>query len=384
MAVTISPQKRIVSIAPGSRTITINTQPRTVTVGTVLSGETNTGFNVGGGTGLIFLDKTGALLNFRTLVGVSGVAITVVGDTVEVSTSGTAGDFVGPANSTDKAIVRFDGTTGKLGQNSNVTIDDTGNITLPAFATVDGRDVSVDGTKLDGVESGATADQTITAGAGLTGGGAGDVALDVVANADGSIVVNANDVQVGVLATDAQHGVRGGGTQHSVVIAAGAAGFMSSADKTKLDAVVAVGDVIGPAGATNEAFARFNTVTGKLIQDSVVTSTDLGVTTIPSGGSLGIGAAPAAPFHVTEPTVSLVGRFTKTNSGSIFVRIENTTRAWNIGLNSSEFFQVADATSGNDPFQIEPGAADNLLYLVADRVGVNESNPQNTLEVASG
>lgn len=43
--------------------------------------------------------------------------------------SGT-GDFVGPASSTDNAVVRFDGTTGKLGQNSAVTIaDTTGDIT---------------------------------------------------------------------------------------------------------------------------------------------------------------------------------------------------------------------------------------------------------------
>lgn len=36
------------------------------------------------------------------------------------------GDVAGPASSTDNAIVRFDGTTGKLIQNSAVTIDDTG------------------------------------------------------------------------------------------------------------------------------------------------------------------------------------------------------------------------------------------------------------------
>jgi len=62
-------------------------------------------------------------------------------------------------------------------------------------------------------------------------------ALDVTANADGSIVVGADDVQVGILATDAQHGVRGGGTQHADVIAAGADGFMTGADKTKLNGV---------------------------------------------------------------------------------------------------------------------------------------------------
>lgn len=41
---------------------------------------------------------------------------------------GGGGDFVGPASSTANAVVRFDGTTGKLGQNSTVIIDDSGNV----------------------------------------------------------------------------------------------------------------------------------------------------------------------------------------------------------------------------------------------------------------
>lgn len=40
-----------------------------------------------------------------------------------------SGDVVWPASSTDNAIVRYDGTTGKLIQNSGATIDDSGNIT---------------------------------------------------------------------------------------------------------------------------------------------------------------------------------------------------------------------------------------------------------------
>lgn len=36
-----------------------------------------------------------------------------------------SGDFEGPSSSTDNAIVRFDGTTGKAGQNSVVTVADT-------------------------------------------------------------------------------------------------------------------------------------------------------------------------------------------------------------------------------------------------------------------
>lgn len=42
------------------------------------------------------------------------------------------GDVVGPASATDNAIARFDATTGKLIQNSAVTISDTGSLVLPA------------------------------------------------------------------------------------------------------------------------------------------------------------------------------------------------------------------------------------------------------------
>ena len=98
---------------------------------------------------------------------------------------------------------------------------------------------------------GVPTSRILTAGAGLTGGGdlTVDRTFDVVGNADGSITVNANDIQVGILATDAQHGSRGGGTQHANAIAAGAAGFMTGADKSKLDGV-ATGATATPLTAT--------------------------------------------------------------------------------------------------------------------------------------
>ncbi len=51
------------------------------------------------------------------------------------ASAGGTGDFVGPASATDNAVVRFDGTTGKLGQNSLVTIEDSGFVSIPAIAT---------------------------------------------------------------------------------------------------------------------------------------------------------------------------------------------------------------------------------------------------------
>jgi hypothetical protein len=48
---------------------------------------------------------------------------------VQIGAGGSgSGDVVGPASATDNAITRYDGTTGKLIQNSTITLDDNGNI----------------------------------------------------------------------------------------------------------------------------------------------------------------------------------------------------------------------------------------------------------------
>ena len=50
------------------------------------------------------------------------------GTVVQLGGGAGSGDVVGPASATDNALVRFDGTTGKLVQNSTATLDDTGNM----------------------------------------------------------------------------------------------------------------------------------------------------------------------------------------------------------------------------------------------------------------
>jgi hypothetical protein len=58
------------------------------------------------------------------------------GGTVQLlaSKSGASGDVVGPASATDNAIARYDGTTGKLIQNSGVTVDDSNIVTASGFS----------------------------------------------------------------------------------------------------------------------------------------------------------------------------------------------------------------------------------------------------------
>lgn len=50
------------------------------------------------------------------------------GTVVQLGGGSGTGDVVGPASSTDNALVRFDGTTGKLVQNSTATLSDTGDL----------------------------------------------------------------------------------------------------------------------------------------------------------------------------------------------------------------------------------------------------------------
>lgn len=96
----------------------------------------------------------------------------------------TGGDVTGPASATDNAVVRFDGTTGKLVQNSVVTIaDSTGNISgvgqLNA-TTVDTTNLEVTNIKaIDGTAAASIANSTgvvsITANPVLSGGTANGV-----------------------------------------------------------------------------------------------------------------------------------------------------------------------------------------------------------------
>jgi hypothetical protein len=88
-----------------------------------------------------------------------------------VSENALGGNVVGPASSTDNALVRWDGTTGELVQNSNATLTDAGNLAVTGTATA---------SNLSGTNTG---DQTITLTGDVTGSGTGSFAATIADDA---------------------------------------------------------------------------------------------------------------------------------------------------------------------------------------------------------
>jgi hypothetical protein len=109
----------------------------TAGTGTVTSIATGTGLTGGTITTSGTVSLSTALAPMATLTGNALKYLRVnAGETaVEYATVSGSGDVVGPGSATDNAVTRFDGTTGKLVQNSGVIIDDTNNIT--GIATLD-------------------------------------------------------------------------------------------------------------------------------------------------------------------------------------------------------------------------------------------------------
>lgn len=97
------------------------------------------------------VDKT--VITGKTTVTVDNADFVLVSDTSDSGNlkkvlasdfggGGGSGDVVGPSSSTDEGIARFDGTTGKLIQDSPITISDAGTLTFTPTANMTCIDIS--------------------------------------------------------------------------------------------------------------------------------------------------------------------------------------------------------------------------------------------------
>lgn len=151
------------------------------------------------GTGSVTITSNDIQFNaFDTRIqsGSNGLTFFDAGNTGGVTLSSLVagaggGDVDGPASATDNAIARFDGTTGKLIQDTaGVTIDDTNNVvTSGSFITKTGGGAQAVSLSNGGVISGSS---DLQAGGNLTV--AGTSTLVGVVSASGDLAVNGGDI----------------------------------------------------------------------------------------------------------------------------------------------------------------------------------------------
>jgi hypothetical protein len=102
--------------------------------------------------GQILIGKTLAAPAFADLISTdSSITITAGANTLDVEVTG-AGDFVsGPASATDNALARFDGTTGKLIQNSVGILTDAG--AMSGLTLLDVDNIRIDGNTISSTDT---------------------------------------------------------------------------------------------------------------------------------------------------------------------------------------------------------------------------------------
>jgi len=193
-------------------------------------------------TGSVFVSQNLAVTGSSTFGQVSTDQHAITGSlsiTDDVRVGGLIIDYVkGPSSATDNAIVKYDATTGKLVQNTGVTISDTDILTVPNGAII--------------------------------GNTAGDKVIIT-----GSLTISKNiavtgSSEFGQVSTD----------QHAIT------GSLSITDDVRVGGLI-IDYVKGPSSATDDAIVRFDATTGKLVQNSGVTISDTDILTVPNGAIIG-------------------------------------------------------------------------------------------------
>jgi len=118
------------------------------------------------------------------------------------------------------------------------------------------------------------------------------------------------------------------------------------------------GDVVGPASATDNAIARYDGTTGKLIQDSSVTILD--------SGAVGIGTtSPATKLHIS-------------GSGAGFAITDTLAdNTWGFGYPGVDRFGLYYGTPSS------PFGTNVMSFLNTGAVGIGVSSPATTLDLTA-
>ena len=345
--------------------------------GTVTSVDltAGTGISVSGGpitsTGSITVTNTAP---DQTVVLTSGTGITVSGTypnfTVTNSAPSLGGDVVGPASSTDNAVVRFDLATGKLVQNSGVTISDANLLTTTSLQV---NDDSTFGTSnsdtvnfVGRVASEFTPSTDNTYDLGRVGHEWRDLFIDGTANID-SLVADTADINGGTI-DDATIGAS--------TAAAGTFTTLTATTKVVspyLDAASSAGGAL--RNASGVAQIQWGAGGGSNVSFDVATNlnpANANISLAPTGtGTVTINPATAGTINAMSigATTAASGKFTTLDATG------------NVGFDGGTF--IFNDSGADKDFRIEGDTATSLFFTDAsvDRIGINEGTPLARLDL---
>jgi hypothetical protein len=168
------------------------TTPLTIPGTSSLTGEIRLAEDTDNGTNYVGLKAPASITanlswTLPAADGLSGQFLSTDGSGVlSWGTPAGAGDVVGPSSATDNAVARFDTTTGKLIQNSVVTVGDTGAVAGVSSLTMNGALSGVTTLSMGGTLTGVT---SLTMGGALSGVTTMSMSGDLTMSGTGQIKV---------------------------------------------------------------------------------------------------------------------------------------------------------------------------------------------------